>query len=95
MAGYFFKMQLHCFGVGLRQSKCCTFAKGRANGTEDVGVGITLVGGLGWPCSAFCPLPHDAVFLTDAGFVLEPDFYRRFGRHMFQVGLQRIAEVFL
>ena len=95
VARYLFKMQLHGLGVGLRQGECSTCAASGTNSPENIGVGIALVGGLAWPCSASCPLPHDAVFLADAGFVLEPDFYRRINGHIFQMSFQGKPKVFL
>ena len=92
---YFIKMQLHGLCIGMRQSECRGFAKCGADRTEKIAVGITLVGGLAWPCSAPCPLPHDAVFLADAGLILEPDFYRCINWHISQMCLQGMAEVFL
>ena len=88
-------MQLHGFSVGIWQGKSGTLSKGWANGPKQVGVGIALIGGLPGPCSTSCPLSHNAILLADASFVLKPYLYWRIGRHIFQVGFQGIAEVFL
>ena len=95
VTGYFIKMQLHGLCIGMRQSECRGFAKCGADRPEKIGVGIALIGGLAWPCSASCPLPHDTVFLADAGLILEPNFYRCINWHIFQMGFQGVAEVFL
>ena len=66
-----------------------------ADGTEQVGVLITLIGRLAWPRSLPCPAPRDRVFLAYARFILEPDFDHFTGRNVCGVGLKRIGEVFL
>ena len=43
---------------------------GGANGAEQIGVVVALVGGLPWPRSAPGPLPNLAVLLADPGLVL-------------------------
>jgi hypothetical protein len=40
-------------------------------------------------------LTHEAVFLADAGFILEPDLDRRRRRQAIEMGAQRAREVFL
>lgn len=88
-------MQLHGFGVGLRQGKPGTGSPCRTDGTEQIGIGMALVGGLPWSCAAFCPLPDNTVLLAKPGFVLKPDLNRSVGRQMLQMGVQRLREVFL
>jgi hypothetical protein len=88
-------MKLHGFGVGLRQGEASTCPTRWTDGPEQIGIGVSLVGRLSWPCAASCPLPHDAVLLTKSGFILEPDFNRRVGRQMVKMGLQGVREVFL
>ena len=73
MAGDFFEMQLHGFGVSMRQSKCRTCAAGRTNGPKQIGVGIALIRWLARSRSTLGPLPHDAVLLADTRLILEPD----------------------
>src|SRR5271165_719749 len=63
-------------------------AFGRAYRAEEVGVFVALVGRLARTCSASRPLPHEAVLLADARFVLEPDFDRRLRRKGGQMRLQ-------
>jgi len=50
---------------------------------------ITLIGRLAGPCAVPCPLPHDAVLLTDVGFALEPQFHLRTRRQVAKIHLQR------
>lgn len=89
------EVKLHGFGVGMRQGERCTFAACRADGSEQIGVLVTLVGRLSRTRAAFCPLPNQAVLLADAGFILEPYLYRCAFRQVGQMGLQRAREIFL
>jgi hypothetical protein len=38
-------------------------------------------------------LPHEAVLLADAGFILEPDLERRRRRQAVEMGAQRAREI--
>jgi hypothetical protein len=67
-------MHLHRLGVCIGQCERCADATRRANGAEEIGVFIALVGGLTRSRSASCPLANQAVLLPDARFVLEPNF---------------------
>ena len=91
----FVEMELHREGVGEGQRERRALAPRRADRAEEIGVLVTLVGGLARPRSAPGPLAHEAVFLADAGFVLEPDFDRRVLRQIGEMGAQRPREVFL
>lgn len=95
MAGYLLKVELHGFGVGLRQGKPSTCSTRRADGPEEIGIGITLVGGLPWPCAPFCPLPDNSILLAEPRFILEPDLNRSVCRQMVEMGVQGRREVFL
>src|ERR1700722_4304442 len=66
---------------------------GGADCAEQIGVVITLVGGLPWPRPAPGPLPNPAVFLADAGLIPKPDFDRRRLWQSFEMGLQHTREV--
>lgn len=92
---YLVDMQLHHVGVGMGQCEGRTDATGGADGTEQIGVLITLVGGLGGPCAAPRPLPDEAVLLADAGFILEPDLDRFALGYPLEMGRERAREVFL
>ena len=70
------QMQVHRLGIASRQDERCTLAKRGADGSEDVGGSGALIGGRGWPRSAFGPATGDLVLLSDPGFVGEPDLYR-------------------
>lgn len=94
MAGYLVEMKLHGFGVGLRQGERGGCSARWTDGTEEVCIFIALVDGLSGSRSAPGPLSDDTIFLTDAGFVLEPDFDRCFLWDIGQMHAQRAREVF-
>jgi hypothetical protein len=73
----FVEVELHHVGVGIGKRQGRSDASRGADRAEQIGVVITLVGGLPWPCSPRGPLPSLTVLLADAGLVLEPDFDRR------------------
>lgn len=89
------EMQLHGLGVGVRQRECRAFPLGRADRPEEIGALVALVGRLARPGPAPRPLPHQAVLLPDAGFVLEPDLDRLSGRYGAEMRAQGLGEVFL
>ena len=95
MARDFLEMQLHHLGVGVGERQRGAFALGRTDRAEEIGVLVALIGGLAWARSTTRPLAHEAVLLTNAGFVLEPDFDRRLQRKVGEVGVQRLRKVFL
>ena len=66
----FVEVELHHVGVGIGEREGRPDAAGRADGAEQIGVVIALVGGLPGPRSAPGPLPNPAVFLADAGLIL-------------------------
>ena len=70
------EMQLHRLGVAGRQDETGRLAERGADGAEDIGRGGSLILQGKWPRSACGPAPRDLVLLTDAGFVLEPQFER-------------------
>jgi hypothetical protein len=69
------KVQVHCLGVAGWQDQGRALALFRADGTEDVGGGGTLITGSTWAGAALGPTAGDLVLLADTGLVLEPDFY--------------------
>ena len=91
----FVEVELHHVGVDIGQREGRPNAAGGADGAEQIGVVITLVGGLPWPRPAPGPLPNPAVFLADAGLILKPDFDRRRLWQSVEMSLQRVREVFL
>ena len=95
MARDFVEMELHhlCIGVGKRQRRA--FALGGTDRAEEIGVPVALVGGLTRTRSAPRPWPHEAVLLTNAGFVLKPDLDRRSRRQVIEMSVQRLRKVFL
>ena len=76
------EMKLHGFGVGIGQCERCAGTARRADCAEQEGILVALVGGSSGTGSASGPLPDLAVLLAYAGFVLEPDLYRRAGRQV-------------
>ena len=62
----FVEMELHHVGVGVGQRQRRADPARRADGAEQIGVVVTLVGWLARPRSAPGPLPHEAVLLADA-----------------------------
>ena len=69
-------MKLHGLGVGVGQGERRAGAARRADGAEQVGALVALIGGLAGrvPRRAHCR--DEAVLLADPGFVLEPDLDR-------------------
>ena len=95
MAADFIEMKLHGLGIGKRQRQRRPGSPRRADGAEQVGALVALVGGLSWPRATPRPLADDAVLLADAGFVLEPDLDRCSLGQIGQMRAQRAGEVFL
>ena len=91
----FIEVELHHVGVGVGQRERGADAPRRADGAEQIGVVVALVGGLPRPRSAAGPLPNLAVLLADAGLILKPDFNRRRLRQPTEMSLQRARKVFL
>jgi hypothetical protein len=89
------EVKLHGLGVGMRKGKGSALAARRADGAEQIGVLVALVGRLARPRAAFCPLPDQAVLLADAGLVLPPDLDGLAFRQVGQMRLQRAREIFL
>ena len=89
------RWSLHGLAVGVGHGERRAGAARRADGAEQVGALVALIGGLAGARAAPRPLPHEAVLLADAGFVLEPDLDRLALRHAGAVRLQRRREVFL
>ena len=89
------EMQLHGFGIGARQDEGGTFATLRADGTEQIGVVIALVGGQPRPSSLPRPDASLAVLLANSRFILEPYLDGCALWQVRYVGCEGIGEVFL
>ena len=89
------EMQLHRLSVGLGKDECCTGASLRADGTEQIGIFIALIGRQAWPGSLFRPDTCLVVLLADPCLILEPYLDRRFFRQISYVRCECIGEVFL
>src|SRR6185436_16313643 len=85
------EVELHRLAVGVGHGE----RRAGAARAEQVGAFVALIGGLAWARAAPRPLPHEAVLLADAGFVLEPDLDRLAFRQAGAVSVQRRGEVFL
>ena len=95
VSGDLVDMELHHDGVGEGKRERRALAARWADGAEEIGVLVTLIGRLPRPRSPPRPLPHDAVLLADPRLVLEPDLD---GRRLGQIGkvdTQDRGEVFL
>jgi hypothetical protein len=73
----FVEVKLHHVGIGGGQRQCGSDAASGTDRPEQIGVVVTLVGGLPWSGSASGPLADKAVLLADPSLVLKPDFDRR------------------
>jgi hypothetical protein len=89
------EVKLHGECIGDGQCERCTFAAHWADRAEEIGALVALVGRLARSRSALRPLADEAVLLTDAGLVLEPDFDRSVLWQIGQMGAQRAGKVFL
>ncbi len=89
------QMQRHGGGVAARQHQAGRSAARRADRTEDVGRAGALIVRRRGPGAASRPAPCDLVLLADAGFILEPDFYRLAGCLLLGDLCQALGEVFL
>ncbi len=89
------EMKLHGVGVGEGERERGAGPAGGADGTEEIGILVALVGWLARAGAAPGPLTDYAVLLADPGFVLEPNFYRLCLREACEVRRQRAREVFL
>ena len=89
------EMKLHGMGVGFWHHDGRPDAPRRADGAEQIGILIALIGGLTRPRTFARPEADKAVLLANARFILEPDFDRFSGLQLGYVGLECAGEVFL
>lgn len=73
--GDFLQVEVHGEGVALGQDKPGALALLGTDGAENIGRGGALIVRRAGARSLLGPTARDLVFLTDAGLVLEPDFY--------------------
>ena len=71
----FFEIPLHGLGVAAGQKEGGADTAPRADGTEYIGRPDTLILGRSGPCSLPRRTPAEICYLTNAGFILEPNFY--------------------
>ena len=72
--GDLLEVQRHGLGVAVRVEETGRLAERGTNGAEDIGRGGSLILQGERSRAAFRPASRDLVLLTDAGFVLEPEF---------------------
>ena len=89
------QMQRHRGGVAARQHQARRSAARRADRAEEIGRAGALIVRRRGPAAASRPAPCDLVLLADAGFILEPDFYRLAGGLLLGDLCQALGEVFL
>ena len=88
-------MQGHGLGIGGGHDERGGGAAFGADGAEQIGPFVAPVARCAWTASASRPDPGQCALLTDARFVLEPDFERlAFGPLRERIA-NRLAEVFL
>ena len=68
------KVQRHGLGVAGREDEAGRLAERGTDGAENIGGGGSLILQGKRSRAAFRPASRDLVFLTDAGFILEPEF---------------------
>jgi len=95
LASDFVDMRLHGVGVDPGRGDRRALSMRGANRAEQIGVFIALVGWLARPRPLARPLTNDTVLLANPGFVGEPEFDGCIVRHIFEMRLQRVREVFL
>ena len=89
------EMHLHGACVGEGQHEGGALAPPGADGAEQVGVGVSLIGGQAGACSPFRPNARAAILLPQPGLVLEPDLDPLGLGQAGYVGRERAGEVFL
>jgi hypothetical protein len=89
------EVELHGMGIGAWHHDGGAGPPRRADGAEDIGTLIALVGRLARPASLAGPQSDDAVLLTQPCLVLPPNLDLRGAPNVTQVGGKRACEVFL
>ena len=89
------EMQLHCIAVGVRQHQGGSGAAEGADGAEEIGVGVALVGRQPGSRALARPDPGPGVLLAAPRLVLKPDLDPPVAGQMGYVCCERAREVFL
>jgi hypothetical protein len=89
------QMHLHGPGIGLWHHDRRPDATRRADGAEQIGVLIALIGGLAWPGTFAGPKAGKPILLTDPCLILPPNLDGFCDGNTAQVGAKRVGEVFL
>ena len=93
--GYLVDVQLHHVGIGVGQRERRADAAGRADGTEQICVLVTLISRLGGSCATLGPLADETILLADPRLVLKPDFDLPAFGYAREVRAKRPGPVFL
>src|SRR4051812_26408367 len=70
------QVEVHGWRIGVGHGQARPRAAGRANGSEQVGALIALIGRLARTRAAPGPLPNAPILLADAGLIRKPDLDR-------------------
>jgi hypothetical protein len=88
------QVQVHRLGVDERQHEGGADATGRADGTEQIRPVVTLIARCAGAAAPVCPDVGQAALLTDAGFILPPEFDRLAARLLRDRGRDQFSEVY-
>ena len=88
------EMKLHGMGVGPRHHDGRADPSCRADGAEQIGALIALIGGLTRPCAFAGPEVDKAVLLSQPGLILPPNLYGFAASNVAHMGGKRRGEVF-
>ncbi len=89
------QMKRKRFGVGVRQDESGGCAPCRTDRPEDIGPFVPLIARRARPRSLLRPNPRQRALLTDARFILEPDFQWLATGVLGKDGGDRRGEIFL
>lgn len=95
MSADLIEMHLHGFGVRLWQHQGRADPALGADGSEQIGVLVALIGRLARPRAFLRPLPDLPILLAQSGFILEPYLDRRAFRQIGYMRGEGSGEVFL
>lgn len=95
LAADLLEMQVHRFGIGIRQDQSRADIATRTDSAEYVGPLTTLVARRGRAAAALGPNAGQRALLANPGFILPPKFDRFFARMLGDDGFDQIGKVFL
>jgi hypothetical protein len=74
VTGYFKQVKVHGLRVDVRHEQSSSHVARRTDGSKDISVRVSLIANLARTRSFFGPDANQSAFLSDTGFVLQPDF---------------------